>query len=67
MFMLDLSENIEIANEGYIPIDLIKLASVPMDPQKIAEEWSKFNGCATTTATTSGGTITLFAYGFHAQ
>lgn len=44
MFMLDLSENIEIANEGYIPIDLIKLASVTMDSEKIAEEWSKFNG-----------------------
>ena len=44
MFMLDLYENIEIANEGYIPIDLIKLASVTMDSEKIAEEWSKFNG-----------------------
>lgn len=56
MFMLDLSENIEIANESYIPIDLIKLASVPLDPQKIAEEWSKFNGCATTANTNSNET-----------
>ena len=53
MFMFDLSENKEIANKGTIAIDPDKVASVPLDPQKIAEEWSKFNGCATTTATTS--------------